>query len=249
MESTGIEALDKILGGGIPRPSANIIMGSMGSGKSVLVKELAINALNKGQAVCIYTLDTSSEDFRNEMKATNFDTEKYEKDELLYFVDVFSKGVKRVEGAYKNEEPGTSVLQSGLQFSDLVELGREFTLKNLKRKILEMHIMDSVTPLFIMSEPRAVFHYCQTLKYATRFSNAIGIAVHHSGVLDEKVENAFYGFADGIIKLERMGDVSSESVSGSISVLRMKDQNFLKGNYYYEITNRRINISTVAGIV
>lgn len=246
MDQTGIEAFDKILGGGLPRPSTIGLVGPIGSGKALLVRQIAANMLGEGFAVLFYTIDDPAETVKTELKTMGVDVEKYEKDTTLSFVDIFSRAVERVKGSYEKFEPGSSVLQSGLQFSDLVEMGREFTLKNLKKK--QIAIIDSITPLFLMSDAKEVFHYCQTLKYATRFANAIGIAVHHSDVLDEKLENALFGFADGVIELKKSSEISSGPIFGTLKIDRMANQNFLKGNFYYEIKDNTINISSVVGI-
>lgn len=252
MDSTGIDALDEILGGGLTRPSGSIIAGPKGSGKSVLVKEIAMSVLQNGRAVSYYTIDDSADDVREDLYYMGLEVEEYEEASLLFFVDIFRRAVDNMSDSWSKREPGASVLMSGLQFGDLVEMGREFTMKNMKRRINEVVIMDSITPFFLMSEIREVFHYCQTLKYATRFAKAIGIAVHHTGLLDEKVENALYGFPDVILQLERSSEnefVMNETVNGTISVQRMSGQAHLKGKFYYEVLDKRMSISTIVGIV
>ncbi|MFH0897347.1 MAG: RAD55 family ATPase, partial [Candidatus Bathyarchaeota archaeon] len=239
MDPTGIEALDKILGGGLPRPSTIGLVGPIGSGKALLVRQIVANMLKEGFAVLFYTIDDPAEIVKNELRTMGVDVEKHEKDSALSFVDIFSRAVERVKGSYEKFEPGSSVLQSGLQFSDLVEMGRGFTLNNLKKK--QIAIIDSITPLFLMSDAKEVFHYCQTLKYATRFANAIGIAVHHADVLDQKPENALFGFADGIIELKKSSENTSGPIFGTLKIDRMGDQKFLKGNFPYEIKENKIN--------
>jgi KaiC/GvpD/RAD55 family RecA-like ATPase len=249
LDPTGIEALDEILGGGIPRPSGNLMIGTSGSGKTVLAKQIAVNMLQQGCAVSYYCIDSNADTVKEDLTELGVDVEAYQEQELLFFLDLFSKAVERVGGSYQSFEPGTSVLQSGLQFSDLVDLGRKFTMKNIKKGIREIVLMDSITTLFLMSDAKEVFHYTQTLKYATRFANAIGIALHHIDILDTKIENALYGFADGIIKLDRSNESSFGTITGTISIVRMGKQKYLPGNFYYEVTGNRINISTVVGIV
>ena len=51
LDSTGIEELDKILGGGLPRPSTIGLIGPLGSGKSILARQIAANMLKAGCAV------------------------------------------------------------------------------------------------------------------------------------------------------------------------------------------------------
>src|SRR5437870_11947725 len=54
---TGIAILDQITGGGLPRPSAVLVMGRRGSGKSALGRELAVNSLRQGSDLLYYCID------------------------------------------------------------------------------------------------------------------------------------------------------------------------------------------------
>ncbi len=248
MDSTGIAELDKILGGGLPRPSTVGIVGPLGSGKSTLARQIAANMLKAGCAVTYYCIDQSGDETRNGLETIGVDLNSYEEDNSLCFIDIFKRGVERMETSYTKLEPGSSVLSSGLQFSDLIEMGRDFTLKNMKRR--HLGLMDSITPLFLTSDSKEIFHYCQVLKYSTRFVNAIGVAIHHTGVLEEKTENALFGFADGVIEMKKKSDsMSGGPIVGGLRVVRMGNQPFMPGTYYYEVREGKVQISLVPGIL
>lgn len=248
MDTTGIEELDKILGGGLPRPSTIGLVGPLGSGKSTLARQIAANMLKMGVAVTYYSIDQSGDETRLALESIGVDAKGYEDQNSLCFIDIFKRGVERMETSYTKLESGSSVLSSGLQFSDLIEMGRDFTLKNIKRK--HLGLMDSITPLFLTSDSKEIFHYCQVLKYATRFVNAIGIAIHHTGVLEDKTENALFGFADGVIEMKRKSDaMTGGPIVGGLRVVRMGNQPFLPGTYYYEVKDGRVQISLVPGIL
>ena len=57
VQPTGIPILDKVSGGGIPRPSSVALMGPIGSGKSALVRELVANFLRQGCQLLYYCID------------------------------------------------------------------------------------------------------------------------------------------------------------------------------------------------
>lgn len=252
MDSTGIEALDEILGGGLPRPSGNLIAGPKRSAKSILIKELVTSMLQQGRAVSYYTIDDSADQARTDLATLGLDVDAYEKTQQLCFMDIFSRAVDNVADSWVNHKPGETVLMSGLHFTDLVEMGREFTMQNLKRHIPEVVVMESLTPFFLMNETREVFHYLQTLKYATRFAKAIGIAVHHTGLLDTAVENTLYSFSDVVLQMEQTRTTqhgSAESTSGTLSVVRTTAQTHRTGRFYYEVLNGRLLISTLFGIL
>ena len=94
LDPTGIEALDEILGGGIPRPSGNLMIGPSGSGKTVLAKEIAVNMLQQGCAVSYYCIDNSADTVKEDLKELGVDVETYQEQELLFFLDLFSKAVE-----------------------------------------------------------------------------------------------------------------------------------------------------------
>src|SRR5260370_38943310 len=57
IQPTGIPILDKVTGGGFPRPSAIALMGPIGSGKSSLVRELVTNFIRQGCSLLYYCID------------------------------------------------------------------------------------------------------------------------------------------------------------------------------------------------
>jgi len=67
LEPTGINVLDTILGGGLPRPSAVGLIGNMGSGKSLFAKQIAVNMLRKDFRVLYYSIDESADDLRESL--------------------------------------------------------------------------------------------------------------------------------------------------------------------------------------
>ncbi len=57
--STGIDGLDEMLGGGLPRSSLNILEGPVGSGKTVLGVSLAVSAAKMGRRSLIVSFEAS----------------------------------------------------------------------------------------------------------------------------------------------------------------------------------------------
>jgi len=56
---TGVQGLDELLGGGLPRASLNVIEGPVGSGKTVLGLALAIKAAKAGRKALVVTFESS----------------------------------------------------------------------------------------------------------------------------------------------------------------------------------------------
>jgi circadian clock protein KaiC len=55
--STGVEGLDGLLGGGLDRSTAVLIMGTTGTGKSSIAIQCVAAALQRGQSVAVYLFD------------------------------------------------------------------------------------------------------------------------------------------------------------------------------------------------
>jgi circadian clock protein KaiC len=54
---SGVRALDELLGGGLDRGTATLIMGPAGSGKSTLALRFAMAALDRGEQVAVFAFD------------------------------------------------------------------------------------------------------------------------------------------------------------------------------------------------
>src|SRR5437867_5072416 len=240
MEPTGIKVLDDLLSGGLPRPSAVGLIGAVGSGKSSLVRQLAVNMLEKDFRVLYYAIDESAEDVREGVASYGINVPKYEEEGRLAFIDIFALGVERLAEAYPVEEP-ERIVDSTFKFSDLVAQGRSFTLKHLGKK--QFVIMDSLTPFFLMVEAKRVFQFGQVLKYATRFARAIGIAVLHTKVLNETIENAMVSFADVVLQLEKKRPPDLSSPGGTLKIVKLGKSKVPLTAYPYEITSQGIEIS------
>jgi circadian clock protein KaiC len=240
LNPTNIDGLDTILDGGLPRPSANLIIGPVGCGKRIIARELAVNMLKQGCAVSYYSIETPATEVRHDLVRLSPNVADYEKQDLLHFIDLFSKSVDNLETLFKSYLPGDSVLQSGLQFEDLIAMAKEYTLRNMQRNILEIDILDSLTPFFLLSNVKEAFHYRQHLKYASRFANTIGIGLHHTGIVDPAIETTLYNLSDGIIQLQPTQQETSGETIGHLSILKMMGQRVTPNQHLYLISDQRI---------
>ncbi|RLI89203.1 MAG: hypothetical protein DRO62_02110 [Candidatus Altiarchaeales archaeon] len=81
--STGNEALDDLLSGGIFRGSSTLIAGPTGTGKSLLSMQFIIEGLERGEP-CLYAgFEESRDQLIRNAKGFGWDLEKYEKNGLL----------------------------------------------------------------------------------------------------------------------------------------------------------------------
>jgi circadian clock protein KaiC len=61
---TGIEGLDELLGGGLPRGSATVIQGATGAGKTLLSLSFLLEGAHKGEKGVLFTLEETPEQLR-----------------------------------------------------------------------------------------------------------------------------------------------------------------------------------------
>ncbi len=74
--STGIEGLDKILGGGLIRSTSILIMGPSGSGKTVLLASIGANMALRGLKVYFITFEEPCQQIIETLRFLGFDPEK-----------------------------------------------------------------------------------------------------------------------------------------------------------------------------
>jgi len=240
LQPTGISLLDKITGGGFPRPSAIALMGPIGSGKSTLIRELVANFLRQGCHVLYYCIDDPADVIKLGLEDHHIAVSRIEEEGRLGFVDMFSLGAQKLAESLPNMDPG-EIMEETLKFQDLLSYGREFALKPTEQtKIL---VMDSITPFFLLTEARKVFQYVQVMRFATRIAKAVTLAAFHTEVVDQSIENATANLADGVIEMrKRTGEVLLKG--GTMKILRMGRNLTPSRGYYYQITNQGIVFSS-----
>ncbi|MHA1595215.1 MAG: ATPase domain-containing protein [Candidatus Baldrarchaeia archaeon] len=88
---TGIEGLDEIVGGGIPRGSTVLITGESGTGKTILAVQFIVNGILKyGEPGLIVTCEEVPEKLRARMLAFGWDLKKLEENGKLITIDLAS---------------------------------------------------------------------------------------------------------------------------------------------------------------
>src|SRR5207237_8505192 len=96
VQPTCIPILDKVSGGGIPRPSSVALMGPIGSGKSALVRELVANFLRQGCQLLYYCIDDPADVVRLGLEDHHIAATKIEVEGRLVFVEMFSLGAQQL---------------------------------------------------------------------------------------------------------------------------------------------------------
>lgn len=200
---TGIFGLDDILGGGLPRPAAVGLFGEVGSYKSLLVRQIAWNLLQQGFHVLYYSLDESADEVRQYMQTYGWETTDFEMDEQLEFVDVFSRGAEIL-----NLQPDSNpddYIDHTFDLYALLKEGQDYCIRKMAGKDL-LVIVDSITPILTLLDARKAFNFLNTMKFITRASRAIGIAIIDLGIHDTTLEESCKQIADTVIELRSIAE-------------------------------------------
>jgi KaiC/GvpD/RAD55 family RecA-like ATPase len=205
---SGIKSLDELIEGGFPRPSLIGLIGEVESRKTTLCYHIAWNALQRGSCVLHYSIDQSSDDVIAEMAQFGWNVEPYIKKGILQFVDVFSRGMQLIAEKIVDSKEDFEVIKPDKVskiFPDLREMimeGQRYFWKAETGGELIV-VYDSLTSLFTTMDRRNVLRFLQYAKYASRLSNAVGIAVLDSGIHGAEIENACRQLADGVIEMRK----------------------------------------------
>jgi len=83
---SGIPGLDKLLGGGLIEDSVILVTGETGTGKTILCSQFLWHGLKRGETCIFITLEEDPEDIKEDVRAFNWNFDKYEKKGLFRII-------------------------------------------------------------------------------------------------------------------------------------------------------------------
>jgi circadian clock protein KaiC len=219
---TGIEKLDELLSGGIPRGSAILIEGLPGAGKTTFCNHFLWSGVKKGEA-CIYvTFNSSPENIRNSVKYFGWEFPEGS----VAFLDAYSwqTGVK--EGKYI------------VNPADLTNFTIKLTklMAELKNKNLTRVVFDSFSTMFLFVPQDLCLRFLSVISARLKAVGAAQLIVIEEGMHPPAVMTALNTITDGTIKFVLQG------TERYIQVLRMRDTPGIPINLKFQITQNGIEI-------
>ncbi|MDQ1279544.1 MAG: hypothetical protein QG670_806 [Thermoproteota archaeon] len=243
---TDIFNFDKISGGGLLIPAALALIGNVGSIKEIFVRQIVWNFLQKRSKVLYYSVSQSAEDLRNDMARFKWDVTEFEKEKLLHIEDVFTdtaeKALKIPQEISSNDEVPEILFNKDLyDLKSIVRAGVKFMPAISGNSKPRLIIFDSISPI-LTTNAKGVFQLLHTLKFATRFTKAIGIGLMHTGMHEPKTEQNFKSLGDGVIEIV-------ENPNGSNTIFLDKYiGEYKKGPFPIEINSKGIDIFPITMI-
>lgn len=139
--SMGIKELDEILNGGLPVPSALLILGEVGTGKSVLCQQFVYAQAREGITCTYFCIDHPPYEIRANMESLGWDPKELEEKGLIRFVDFFVGREEESDEAYQGNPR---------DYEELVSTMRGFFMQNKR------FVVDSISSIaFLHGESKA----------------------------------------------------------------------------------------------
>lgn len=137
--SSGVKGLDEILEGGFPKARTILIVGSPGSGKTILAIQFLRAGALKGERSIYVTFDERPEQVKENMSAFSWDLDRLEGEGKIMFVD--ATPFRRMKAASSEHERRTGILvQDALP---------EITLRALVETVRRLAEEEDVTRLVV----------------------------------------------------------------------------------------------------
>jgi KaiC/GvpD/RAD55 family RecA-like ATPase len=137
---TGVDGLDKMLGGGLPAERSFLICGGPGSGKTILGMQFLYHGAIECKEPGLYvSLDESKDHLREEMAGFGWDIDKLEKSGQFLFVD--ASLIRKVPGDIK---PGGFYI--GKRDFNLINL-IEIIWRNVEKAQIKRVVIDPIAGL------------------------------------------------------------------------------------------------------
>lgn len=92
--SSGIPNFDSLIQGGFEKDSINLIVGSLGTGKTIFATQFLVDGMKKGEKCLYVTFEEKKEQFYKNMKKLGWDLQDYEKKGLFIFLEYTPSKVK-----------------------------------------------------------------------------------------------------------------------------------------------------------
>jgi KaiC domain protein len=224
---TGVDGLDELLGGGIPKGHVVTVLGGFGTGKTTLSLQFMKEGLENGEKCIFITLEETDESILENAKSFGWDLGKY-KDQNLSLVKLEPADMKSTLTKVRSELPSY-----------------------IKKFGAQRVVMDSVSLLSMMfpdeSERRVhLFDLCQVM----RSSGATSILTAESK--DEIPRSSKDGLveyvSDGVISLQFHQTKGSSDVQLVMQVVKMRRRAHSRRMKPYSITGEGMVVHTEAEV-
>jgi KaiC/GvpD/RAD55 family RecA-like ATPase len=213
--STGIEVLDRKMGGGIPKGASILLISPSGIERDMFISGLLNKGLNNGSSAMMVLSKEPPRSIRMLLRSNGLDSEELEESGRFRIVDWFSWRGERIIGV---ERDGHS-LKSSKILSNLgiaINKGlRELTYSTNKIGII--HIIGPATNIFEFNQ---VYNFVQRLRAKFKDDEMASIFLLEKDSLSRELESRILEIFDGTLEINKEmveGHFQREMVIRSLS--------------------------------
>jgi DNA-binding response OmpR family regulator len=204
LTTTGIEPLDKVLGGGLPKGSNILIVGPLGKGKSTFSRKFITEGLTKNERSLLVSVDDDPVMVRQQIaKESSIIPDQQEKDNALRLVDAYSWSSGEARADEKFKIVGDFTLD---QLSELIlragsDMGQTIQQKNGGRRVI-----DSISSFFVNFDIAGVQRFLSQIgRTGVSFGGVTTLFVIEEGAVNEQSINNIKYIMDGVIEFGEDG--------------------------------------------
>ncbi len=227
--SSGIEALDRVIGG-FPMGSVIAIAGKPGSGHDLFAQQILFNGATSGKKVTYLAVDRPPEDIVSELRALNLDLDELVSNQRWSFLNGFDARLKVNRG-----ELGKKVLMDMLGAVTKTAKSGDWTGVDTLSKILESNETSEVTPLI------------DDLLVGAREGRGLHFLVLVEELHDSRTIASLAQMCDGYIRMAL--DESRAEPSGTIRIEKLRRANSVQRTVNYLLGAEGIVIETATRIL
>jgi CheY-like chemotaxis protein len=206
---TGVEPLDKTLGGGFPKGSNILLIGPVGRGKSTFARRFIAEGLSQCEKSLFVAVDDDPTLVRSELnKMTQAKSVQHEENGALRFIDAYtwSSGEKKAQEKYRVEE----VLNLD-QLSSLISQAGNDIGQSVQQKSGGRRVIDSISSFFVNFELQAVQRFLSQIGHtALSFGGVTTLFIIEEGSINEQVVNNIKYLMDGVLEFKE--DVGKKKI-------------------------------------
>ncbi len=242
---TGVEPLDFLLPEGVPLNSFITLSGEGGTGKSVILQQLAISFLKRGFSVIYVASDDSPLSIMLNMKNFGWHVDRYGKRGRFRFVDCFSFRIKR---SLEYPEYVTVVEQPSF-LRNITDVLDSVMDKLRGRKVM---LIDSLTDIISHAEPMTAIETVKAWRANyTKAQNTLVFTSFHFGIKAfDEIEQIIDYIVDGIIDLRFDPYLMQQGVLvKQMRIRKMKGTSHLTKWVYFQITKDGLKLIDKATVM
>jgi KaiC/GvpD/RAD55 family RecA-like ATPase len=204
----GLDKLDSVLNGGLPKRSSVLLIGPPKCGKTLFGLHFLFEGLSKDEYGIFIITNNFPEDIMDRFKKLGKVDPMLERG-LLRFVDCYSihAGVEKGNTMFIIRVNGpTALTEIGIAFTEI--------LKKMPKSSRIRLVFDSVSTLLLYNSPKTIVNFIQKFNERSKASGVNSIFVLEEGMHDEKDVTAFNSLLDIVIHLKKEKDKNYIRVSG-----------------------------------